>query len=223
VVVVVAELPGLQTGQEGGPAPMTTPPTTLITRPGGPSAKNARRAGAPNTQPSGENLMVGTITSPAHNKAVREIQQLLYDNADRFVEADHASGAVLVRFTPLAALVADLVTQARAERAALWELLKRSVRTGIELAGHNTAVYQDWFDVHTAAARLRVGLCAVLGHDTDPTAYLGDARVLADLRELAGEARLREQEVIALTAERDQALARVAELAPGPAGGGAPC
>ena len=39
---------------------MTTPPHPLITRPGGHSAKNAHRAGAPNTQPSGENPMVGT-------------------------------------------------------------------------------------------------------------------------------------------------------------------
>jgi hypothetical protein len=142
--------------------------------------------------------MVGTITATAHNAAIREIQELLYSNAERFVEADHTSGAVLVRFTPLARLVAELVTRPRAERAALWELLKRSVRTGIELAGHNTDLYREWFDLLCDTERIK--------------------RDVADLRaerdKLAGESDLREQEIIALTVERDKALARVSELEP---------
>ncbi|MFL6144338.1 MAG: hypothetical protein ACJ72N_21055 [Labedaea sp.] len=172
---------------------MTRPHLPLITRPGGHSAKNAHRAGAPNTQPSGENLMVGTIASAAHNAAVREIQQLLLGNAERFVEADHASGAVLVRFTPLAGLVAGLVIRPRAERAALWELLKRSVRLGIELARHNTDLEREWFDQHSAIVRLE--------------------RDLAELRkerdEIARESGRRQQAIIALTVELDKALDEV--------------
>jgi hypothetical protein len=156
--------------------------------------------------------MVGTLDA-AHDAAVREIQQLLYSNAERFVAADHASGAVRVRFTPLAALVAELVARPRAERAVLWGLLKRSVRLGIELAGHNTAAHVAWFDVHTDLTRLRAGLCAVLGHPTDPAQYLGDGRVLADLTELAGEARVRENEVISLSCEVDKLERALSEAA----------
>lgn len=114
---------------------MNTQPHPLITQPGGHSAKNARQAGAPNTQPSGENPMVGTVPT-VDASTVTEIQERLYQCAERFVQADHASGAVRVYFRPLAALVAEIVadwTRAeRAARAALWELLKQQTRTVID-------------------------------------------------------------------------------------------
>jgi hypothetical protein len=48
---------------------MTTPQKVEFTRPGAHSAKNARQVGAPNTQQSGENPMVGStksIVAPTH-------------------------------------------------------------------------------------------------------------------------------------------------------------
>lgn len=191
---------------------MSRPPGSEITRPGGHPAKNSHRAGAPNTQQSGETLMVGT-SDPAHTVAVREIQELLYSNAERFVEADHASGAVLVRFPALADLVAELVARPRAERAALWDLLKRMTRLGIEEARYNTELHIEWFDVYTNRTLLRTGLCEVLGHDTNPAAYPGDERVLADLRDLAAENRLRENEVISLGCEVEKLERALSEAA----------
>jgi hypothetical protein len=156
--------------------------------------------------------MVGT-PDPAHAAVVREIQELLYSNAERFVEYDHASGAVRVRFGPLAALLADQVARARAERAALWALLKHSVRNSIDLARQNTTAHTEWFDLHTDLTQLRKSLCAVLGHDPDPAAYPGDARVLADLREVAAESRVRENEVISLGCEVEKLERALSEAA----------
>lgn len=49
---------------------MTTPQKVEFTRPGAHSAKNARQVGAPNTQQSGEDPMVGTKVSLSTNSII---------------------------------------------------------------------------------------------------------------------------------------------------------
>lgn len=181
------------------------PSDPVFTRPGGHSAKNAPRAGAPNTQQRGETPMVGSedrgLAAGETARLLEWLQDRLAGEMSRFLWTGPDGESVYSPFS-LAQVITELLTEhtgaLRLQRAALWELLKRSTRNGIDLAGQNTAAHIEWFDVHTEITQLRAGLCAVLGHDTDAAAYLGDARVLADLRELAGEARLRENEVISL-------------------------
>ncbi len=91
---------------------MTSSLHPVITQPGGHSAKNARRVGAPNNhQGSGENPMVGTTPTADPTTAVTEIQNRLYANAERFVQFDHPSGSVTVHFRALAVLVAEIVAE----------------------------------------------------------------------------------------------------------------
>jgi hypothetical protein len=141
--------------------------------------------------------MVDTDTARA--AAVREIQELLYGNAERFVETDPASGAVLVRFSALAGLVADLVTGARAERAGLWQLLKDQVRAVILASKHNSDLHLQNIDLRGEITRLRGELEAV--------------RVERD--EFARLARVRAGDVLNVIDERDRAEAQLAELGTG--------
>jgi hypothetical protein len=92
---------------------MTTHRNTEITRPDAHSAKNARRAGAPNhLQGSGENAMVGTRTSPgraADPVTVAFVRERLNGQAHRFMTVTRAGLAVNV--ADLAVLVADIVEE----------------------------------------------------------------------------------------------------------------
>lgn len=181
------------------------PPRSEITRPGGNLRQEiARRAGAPNTQQSGETPMVGTPASRrVDGKPETAAETRFFD-----LRGSGYTGPIDQDGYPV---TGDWPATVYPERAALWELLKRSVRNNIELAAQNTAAYQLWFDVCADLSRLRAGLCAVLGHDS--AVYPGDARVLADLRDLAGEARARENEVISLGCEVEKLERALCEAA----------
>lgn len=102
------------------------------TRPGAHSAKNARQAGAPNTQQSGENIMVGTHTTQGHapdRVTVDAVRTRLNGQGHRFLTATKAG--LTVNMDDLAELLAEIVTEYTdhvvAERDALaedpaWEL-----------------------------------------------------------------------------------------------------
>ena len=111
---------------------MTTPQKVKFTRPDAHSAKNARQVGAPNTQQSGENPMVGTHATTDHvpdRVTVEAVRARLNGQSYRFITA--GKGGLLVHIADLAVLVAGIVTeltdQVTAERDALaedlaWEL-----------------------------------------------------------------------------------------------------
>jgi hypothetical protein len=75
---------------------------------------------------------------------VAEISDALTEDlrAERDCLADTA-GSLSERVRVLSVEVGEL----RAQRVALWELLKRGVRTNIALARQNTALHLEWFDL----------------------------------------------------------------------------
>ena len=102
-------------------------------------------------------------------------------------------GRQVVNWAGLAELIVDIshgeTEHLLAQRCALWELLKRSVRLGIELAGHNTDLEREWFDAHTDSAPLR-----------------------AERDTAVRQCEVREREILELIDQRDRAMARVREL-----------
>jgi hypothetical protein len=99
---------------------MTTHNTSEFTRPSAHSAKNARQAGAPNTQQSGENLMVGTHTTQGHapdRVTVDAVRTRLNGQAFRFLTVSR-SGKLTVHMDDLATLIAEIVTEHTTDQAA---------------------------------------------------------------------------------------------------------
>jgi hypothetical protein len=99
---------------------MRPPPHAEITRPGGHPAKNAHRAGAPNTQQSGETPMVGTAVS-------RRVDGKPETAADtRFFDLRESgyTGPIDQDGYPV---TGEGPAAVYPERAALWELLKAGV------------------------------------------------------------------------------------------------
>jgi hypothetical protein len=87
--------------------------TQLNTRTGGHSAKNAHRAGAPNTQEmSGEVPMVGTQAPPSE-AAVEAVRQRIAGQTHRFLIVD-GTGRLRVSIAELAVLIAEIVEQSAA-------------------------------------------------------------------------------------------------------------
>jgi hypothetical protein len=83
--------------------------TQLNTRLGGHSAKNAHRAGAPNTHLSGEVPMVGTQAPPSE-AAVEAIRQRIAGETHRFLLVD-ATSRLRVSIAELAVLIAEIVEE----------------------------------------------------------------------------------------------------------------
>jgi hypothetical protein len=91
---------------------MTTRQQTEFTRPDAHPAKNVRRAGAPNTQLSGEIPMVGTHHTAGHVPdlvTVDAVRTRLNGQAHRFVTVTR-SGQFAVHMDDLAMLIAEIVT-----------------------------------------------------------------------------------------------------------------
>lgn len=86
------------------------PITQLNTRTGGHSAKNAHRAGAPNTQQmSGEVPMVGTQAPPSE-ATIETIRQRIAGQTHRFLFVED-TGRLRVSIAELVVLVAEIVEE----------------------------------------------------------------------------------------------------------------
>lgn len=186
--------------RDGRTVPCTNCPhgwrVDTISRPGGHSAKNAHRAGAPNHQlGSGETPMVGT--TPADVPTVAHLQRHLMANTHGWLTSyPHTS----VSYTALAALVHQLITDHTTElhqqRAALWELLKDRVRAVLQVCRENNDLHIEWWDLSADNTRLLRDL-SVARHERDHAAR---------------ESATRETEILDLIHERDALTARLSAV-----------